>query len=260
MLRILTILTFACTSGWAIATELTEDEVYQLEDELWEYDPGPIDGVWDDLSARALEAYQADWGLPENGQLTSELIDRLQRRHPATRPGWAPVANGCTIWNGYPAAKEKISWSGGCEYGRAEGKGILTWEYTLRGERRTDTYAGDLKDGREHGQGRLTTAVGYSYVGGFKEGLKHGYGIERFANGNSYEGGFSEDLKHGQGIRIWAEGERYEGEHRESRPHGRGKFTDSAGQVFEGIWKNGCFEDGDRWAHVSTSKEACGFK
>ena len=41
------------------------------------YDPGPVDGVVGERTRAAIRAYQRDQGLPMDGQLTPELIARL---------------------------------------------------------------------------------------------------------------------------------------------------------------------------------------
>ena len=41
------------------------------------YDPGPVDGVVGERTRAAIRAWQRDQGLPMDGQLTPELIARL---------------------------------------------------------------------------------------------------------------------------------------------------------------------------------------
>src|SRR5215475_7073864 len=44
------------------------------------------------------------------------------------QPGWiADGRTGCRVWNHHPEPKETITWSGRCENGRAQGKGVVLW-------------------------------------------------------------------------------------------------------------------------------------
>ena len=43
------------------------------------YAPGPVDGAWGENTARAITAFQRDRNLPQNGQITPELLGEFQR-------------------------------------------------------------------------------------------------------------------------------------------------------------------------------------
>ena len=62
------------------------------------------------------------------------------------------------------------------------------------------TYTGELKDGKQNGQGTETFADGYTYKGEFKDGIRSGQGTENFANGISFSG-------------IFKDGKPFEGNH-----------------------------------------------
>jgi len=87
-----------------------------------------------------------------------------------------------------------------------------------------DTYEGEWKDGKLHGQGKHTYAYGYTYEGEWKDGMRHGQGKET----------------HGQGKET--HGERtYEGEYKDGERHGQGKSTDAFGNTYEGRWERNEF-------------------
>ncbi len=78
-------------------------------------------------------------------------------------------------------------------------------------------------------------------------------------NSLRYEGDFMYGKEHGRGIVVWANGDRYEGDYAGGKAIGSGTIWTRDGRSFSGYWTNGCFTDGERWATVNTSKEACGF-
>ena len=55
-----------------------------------------------------------------------------------------------------------------------------------------DKYEGEMKDGRFHGQGKLTFADGREYIGEFKNGLRNGQGTLTTHDGDRYEGEWKE--------------------------------------------------------------------
>ena len=60
-------------------------------------------------------------------------------------------------------------------------------------------YEGESKDGKLHGQGKITSADGHIYEGEFKDGKLHGPGKQTFADGHIYEGEFKDGKLHGPG-------------------------------------------------------------
>jgi hypothetical protein len=101
-----------------------------------------------------------------------------------------------------------------------------------------------------------------SWDGPCVDGLAHGKGVLRwFADGENYEtdeGEFRRGKMHGHVIARDDTGT-FEGEFRDNKPDGRGTLRTSDGDEFTGIWKKGCFQDGDRRALFYTTPEECGF-
>ena len=62
-----------------------------------------------------------------------------------------------------------------------------------------DIYKGEIKDGKKHGQGTLTTdyvGIGRSkYVGAWKNDKKHGLGTYTYANGDTKTCNYKNDKK-----------------------------------------------------------------
>jgi hypothetical protein len=106
-----------------------------------------------------------------------------------------------------------------------------------------------VKDGKRHGQGKLTNSGGQIYDGNWKDGQRHGvgklfyneeqtivytgewyknnrhgYGVMRYASGNTFEGYWQNDRKHGFGVMIWRDmDETYIGEWIDDQPNGFGE-------------------------------------
>ena len=79
---------------------------------------------------------------------------------------------------------------------------------TVRAERQNtheETYEGEWKDGRQHGQGKETDADGDTYEGEWKDGKTHGQGKETHADGETYEGEWRDGVPHGQGKLTFAD-------------------------------------------------------
>ena len=67
-------------------------------------------------------------------------------------------------------------------------------------------YEGEFKDGKRHGQGKLTYPDGRKFVGEWKDGEPIGQGTFTWSNGDKYVGEFKDGKKHGQGTYIKPEG------------------------------------------------------
>ncbi len=92
-----------------------------------------------------------------------------------TLPGWLRDArSGCAVWDLDPEPGWSVTWSGGCEDGKASGRGTLVWHE--KGEA-VIRYEGEMKDGKEHGRRIFTTSEGDRYEGDLRDGKEHGRGI-----------------------------------------------------------------------------------
>lgn len=247
------------------------------------YAPGPVNGDWGDADAAALRAYQADWRLPETGELTSDLLARLTRQAPETRPHMVETDGGCRVWDRYPQPQETVTWTGPCVDGMTSGTGLLTWRSVHLGETRIETYRGERRDGRENGQGVYTAADGGRYDGGWRDGLKsghgtytspegdvyvgeyldgarNGHGTYTRADGSRYEGEWKDGTEDGEGIAVWRDGSRYEGHLRDGKPDGLGRLTFPGGAVYAGEWHEGCFAGALRGATAGVTSADCGWE
>lgn len=74
-------------------------------------------------------------------------------------------------------------------------------------------YEGELKDGKQHGQGKINWNSGDMYVGEWKDGKRTGQGKYTYTSGDMYVG-------------EWKDGKR----------NGQGKYTFTNGDTVEGIW------------------------
>jgi hypothetical protein len=126
-------------------------------------------------------------------------------------------------------------YSGELRRGKANGLGTCTWS---EGWRKDDSYAGNFKDDKRHGQGKYTDASGDVYEGKWKDDKKHGQGKYTWADGGVYEGEYKDNKRHGQGKRTFADGGVYEGEWKDGMRHGQGKGTNADGGVYEGEYKD----------------------
>ena len=185
----------AGVAAWAAAADLSRPEIRQATAALAAagYRPGPVDGDWGAADAAALRAYQADWRLPETGEPSAEMLARLTREHAATRPHWVETDGsgtgaGCRVWDRYPQAQERVSWTGACVDGATSGQGVLTWTSVRLGRAEVETYAGERRDGREEGHGVYVGADGSRYEGDWRAGVKNGQGRYTSPEGNVYVG------------------------------------------------------------------------
>ncbi len=101
-----------------------------------------------------------------------------------------------------------------------------------------DKYTGGWKDGKRHGDGKYSAAVG-TYEGMWKDDRIQGKGTFTFTNGEKYTGSWSEGKSlHSEGI-VYVNGDRYFGEKRNGKPHGQGLFLYSSGVKLIGLFEDG---------------------
>jgi len=89
-------------------------------------------------------------------------------------PAWIiDPSSGCRVANPNPQANESVTWSGECQYGYAEGRGVLQW---FENGQPADRYDGEMHNGNMDGHGIFSTAEGGRYEGAFHAGQANGYG------------------------------------------------------------------------------------
>ena len=76
-----------------------------------------------------------------------------------------------------------------------------------------DTYIGEWRDDKSHGQGTYTWASGEKYVGEWKDDKRNGQGTNTLADGEKYVGEWRDDKRHGQGANTFANGTKERGYH-----------------------------------------------
>lgn len=136
--------------------------------------------------------------------------------------------SGCKVWNAHPQPGETISWSGACKNGLAEGRGSVQW------------YRDGMPYERSDGE--------------WRQGKQIGQGTQIWPNGR-YDGGFRDSEPEGKGTLV-LDGVRYQGAFHGGLPHGQGVLKSSDG-VFDGLWKQGCFDDGKRRAALGVAVASC---
>jgi len=174
------------------------------------------------------------------------------------QPGWvADTKTGCRVWDPHPEPNESVAWSGACESGYAQGKGVEQW-YSggkpgnrLEGEFHDgmlsrgiviypngDRYDGDLNGGRS-GYGIYVSKKGSRYEGEWRDNKRNGRGVMTWPSGDRYEGYFRDGKRDGHGVFTWANGDSYDGEWRDNRQNGHGVFTTPNGRRYDGEWSDG---------------------
>ena len=101
-------------------------------------------------------------------------------------------------------------------------------------------YTGHFKDGKLHGDGKITFKENESYYEGhFKNGIPHGYGKIIHEDKSKYEGDWVHGKKEGQGAYVFPCGDEYLGEFKQDQISGEGVNLSMDGKSYSGIWKNG---------------------
>jgi hypothetical protein len=119
----------------------------------------------------------------------------------AQQPGWiADKKTACKVWNEQPVADEYITWSGACANSIANGTGMLVWH--AKGQV-TDRYEGELRNGRENGQGTYYWPNGDYYQGAWRNGRAHGTGTRVNAKGETFTGQWAEGCFNDGKRRSW---------------------------------------------------------
>ena len=119
----------------------------------------------------------------------SSLPSSPEAERPSSPPtGWvADSKTGCKIWDAAPDPDEKISWSGECANGMADGKGTLQF---FIGATPATRYEGDMRNGRADGHGINVEPDGGRYEGEWRNNVADGFGVYT-RDRNRYEGNWS---------------------------------------------------------------------
>jgi hypothetical protein len=107
-------------------------------------------------------------------------------------------------------------------------------------------YVGDWRNGKEHGQGRMTLPGGSIYEGAYKDGLPNGHGVYDVSNGKRYDGEWQDGMAEGRGFESDPDGSSYEGHWHLGLPNGYGVSTVGGGVDKQGYWVDGEFVGMDR--------------
>jgi hypothetical protein len=91
--------------------------------------------------------------------------------------------SGCRVWNQVPEENEAVSWSGTCQNGFAQGRGVLQWFHQ---DRPAERYEGELREGKPSGHGVLTMRNGDRFDGEWRDGKAHGLGHIALQSGYTY--------------------------------------------------------------------------
>ncbi|WP_442580039.1 MORN repeat-containing protein [Mesorhizobium sp. ASY16-5R] len=162
------------------------------------------------------------------------------------------------VWNPNPEKNLDFVWEpapgqpgdGIAADGTVSGKGRLVWR--VRGSASYDpksvfsTYAGDLKDGRPDGEGRLEIRSGEVVDGHWTRGEADGQAVWIDEAGNRYEGAFSHGRPNGQGRYLGVNGEIFTGVFADGERHGDGETRLAGGTTYRSTWDHGREVGGNR--------------
>jgi len=105
-----------------------------------------------------------------------------------------------------------------CENFPATLNGYVTLDYFCG-----ESFFGNRKNGRNHGQGTYTYSNGDTFEGNFVANRRQGHGKMTFQSGDVYEGDWKTGAMDGQGKYVYAKtGNTYIGGFKTGRKHGKG--------------------------------------
>ena len=153
------------------------------------------------------------------------------------RPGYIEAAGtGCKVWSASPEGPGRVTWSGACVSGLADGPGVAEWLVDGNVIARIE---GRLRAGKADGFAIVTWREGDRYEGEWRDGLWHGQGLYLAADASVFEGEWRGSRRNGRGLQILPTGARYEGEWRNDLRDGRGVYTWPSGARYDGEWRGG---------------------
>eukprot|EP00956_Cyclotella_meneghiniana_P022750 scaffold43406_cov36-Cyclotella_meneghiniana.AAC.1 len=115
--------------------------------------------------------------------------------------------------------------------------------------KQSNSYHGELKDGKRHGFGTMFYSSGAFYIGNWKEGEYHGTGLHRYINGDLHHGEWFEYKRHGRGLGRYVSGNSYDGEWFENKMHGKGLYEFANGDWYDGEWFGGLYHGRGVYKH-----------
>mmetsp|Transcript_83636 Transcript_83636/g.170592 ORF Transcript_83636/g.170592 Transcript_83636/m.170592 type:complete len:210 (+) Transcript_83636:74-703(+) len=153
--------------------------------------------------------------------------------------GVAPVAatdkaNGENVEVKYE--KDDATYLGGIVDGKREGYGVY--------KSNIETYEGQWKNDKQHGNGKHSWNDGRSYEGQYVNGRFSGKGKMVWTTDKgimTYEGDYLDDAKHGFGKFTWPNMNVYEGGWQTGKRHGKATFTTHQGKQKVGFWQEDKF-------------------
>ena len=151
---------------------------------------------------------------------------------------WMEIAQkpGCYVWNPNPQPAERVTWTGECAGGLAQGAGTLTW--TSDGSQQTET--GRLQNGKHNGTWVIRLANGSVQEGPLVDGEPNGTWILRFASGTVEEGPLVNGERNGHWVARLADGNTMEGPYVNGVEHGRWIWRSADGDdVAEVLYEEG---------------------
>jgi hypothetical protein len=194
------------------------------------------------------------WQKVSSATLPAQASVQSPTGSPAAQPGWiADSHTGCRAWSINPQPTITLAWSGACQNGLAQGRGVLQF---FNDGRPSSRYEGLLRDGKLNGSGVYLFENGNRYDGESHDGVLAGRGTMTYSNGDRYDGLFRDGKRNGRGLYTFNDGKRYDGEFRDGVANGLGQLTAADGN-WNGVWKDGCFNDGGRRAWIGVNPSSC---
>jgi hypothetical protein len=196
--------------------------------------------------------------------------------HSEDSRNWIVTDSGCKAFAPHPVEDLKLSWTGTCAGGYAQGEGTLTWnngdvqQGMLRAGRlegvlkehwsNGNSYEGEVHAGVVTGRGKYYWANGDWYEGEFKDGHRDGMGVLYFANGNRYEGEFKGSHQEGLGTLFQINGARFEGDFKADRPDGQALVTYPNGDRYQGVYVDGHVDGRGIYTKANGERDVAFFK
>lgn len=140
--------------------------------------------TWGNYNNKCSSCYKKYVGTSVNGNFATGVMTLVNGERINTK--WVPDQKECLVWNPVPQPNEKVTWTGQCNNGYADGKGTLKYI----SEKIVQSYVGQMKEGKKHGQGtyrwlkneKPCTDCNKLFVGNFQNG-EFGAGTFTLYNG-----------------------------------------------------------------------------